>query len=234
MIGVIYESDDNLAHKETAINASSHRNLPISRVAGKLMAGAAMASILFTYSPLVRANLPNDTNVIKATNTENVVNNEQVSSSKSENSDIFINIPKIAANALIIKDVDPFNKKEYEEALKRGVAQATGTGLPGEGKTIYLFAHSTSADIFVPQYNAVFYKLEKLAAGDTIELKTSTQSLIYEVKAKAVVAANDTSFLTPSDGEKLILQTCYPPGTSFERLLIFADPVDNKEGSNIK
>ena len=50
-------------------------------------------------------------------------------------------IPKIDANAKVYADVDPFNPEEFLPILKKGVAHAKGTGFPGEGKNIYLFAH---------------------------------------------------------------------------------------------
>src|SRR5260221_10612320 len=39
-------------------------------------------------------------------------------------------IPKIKANSKIIANVDPFNEKEYQWALTKGVAQAKGSSLP--------------------------------------------------------------------------------------------------------
>lgn len=134
-------------------------------------------------------------------------------------------IPKIGATANIIPNVDAGNETEYLEALKKGVAHAKGTYFPGQDKTIYLFAHSTDSVFNIQKYNAVFFLLNKLEKGDQIIVFFMDKKYLYEVEEKKIIAADDTSFLTPKDEEKLILQTCYPPGTSFERLLVFAKPL---------
>jgi sortase (surface protein transpeptidase) len=79
-------------------------------------------------------------------------------------------IPKIAANANVIADVNPANEKEYLAALKKGVAHTLGTAYPGEGGHIFMFAHSTDYFWNVGAYNAVFYLLYKLEKGDEVDL----------------------------------------------------------------
>lgn len=157
-----------------------------------------------------------------------IVQAEQITRTKEEaasfnlNSYFSVVIPKIGATANIIPNVDPGNETEYLEALKKGVAHAKGTYFPGQGKTIYLFAHSTDSSFNVTKYNAVFFLLNKLEKDDQIIVFFLDQKYLYRVEKKLIIPANDTSFLTPKDQEELILQTCYPPGTSFERLLVFA------------
>ena len=79
-------------------------------------------------------------------------------------------IPKIDANAKIFANVDPFNPKEFLPVLKKGVAHAKGTGFPGEGRNIYLFAHSVDSFLNFDKYNAVFYLIGKLDKGDEIDI----------------------------------------------------------------
>lgn len=152
--------------------------------------------------------------------------------SKSYASDIGLDpyfsiyIPKINAKANIIPNVDPGSPRDYLKALSHGVAHAKGTNYPGQGKLIYLFSHSTDSPLNFARYNAVFYLLGKLEVGDRIEIFFMNQRHEYAVSQKFTTTANDTSWITDDgSGEKLVLQTCNPPGTSWNRLLIVAKPI---------
>lgn len=135
-------------------------------------------------------------------------------------------IPKIGANARVISNVDPANEKEYLTSLQKGVAQAKGTAFPGEGGHIFLFAHSTDYIWNVGTYNAVFYLLYKLNPGDEIDLFYKGQRYTYQMIDKTIVDPSQVAFLTrKTDEEFLTLQTCWPPGTSLQRLLVFAKRV---------
>jgi len=135
-------------------------------------------------------------------------------------------IPKIDAKANIIPNVDPGNPTDYLKALSEGVAHAKGTNFPGRGKTIYLFSHSTDSPINITRYNAVFYLLGKLEKGDRVVIYFMNQEYDYVVTDKFVTSASDTSWLTDDgSGERLILQTCDPPGTSWNRLIVVARPL---------
>lgn len=136
-------------------------------------------------------------------------------------------IPKLGANARIIENVDPFNGKEYQRALTRGVAHAKGTNVPGQNGTIFLFSHSSVDFYRAAQFNSIFYLIHKLEKGDTIELYYKGEKYAYEVTEKKRVKANAVEYLSPPTlGQTLTLMTCWPPGTTLERLLVFAQRVD--------
>ncbi len=135
-------------------------------------------------------------------------------------------IPKIAANSPVVKNVSAAVYDEYIEALKKGVAHAAGTAFPGDGGHIYLFAHSTDTFFNVGTYNAVFYLLYKLEPGDDVYLFYKGKKHIYRVLDKRVVDPTEVHYLTRSaTAEFLTLQTCWPPGTTLKRMLVFAAPV---------
>ena len=140
------------------------------------------------------------------------------------NTDFSIVIPKIGAAAPIFANIDPSNPKNYLSALKKGVAHAAGTDLPGETGNVYLFAHSTDAFWNVGTYNAVFYLIGKLNPGDEIVIYYNGKAIKYQVYDKKVVGPDSSQYFgTILPGEKtLTLQTCYPPGTTFERLVVLA------------
>ena len=139
-------------------------------------------------------------------------------------SNFSINIPKISARSRVIENVNASVEREYLAALKNGVAQAAGLSHPGRVGTTYLFAHSTNSPVNYARYNAVFYLLDKLVAGDTVELVYKDRLYKYTVRSTEVLAARDTRYLVPQQEEEiLILQTCYPPGTSWKRLVVVLD-----------
>lgn len=136
-------------------------------------------------------------------------------------------IPKIGANAKIIPNVNPTDEKEFLPVLQKGIAHAKGTVFPGIKGNTYLFAHSTDSFWNVGRYNAVFYLLKDLEAGDEIVLFFENRRYDYAVKELKVVDAKDVSYLVDSQKETeetLILQTCWPPGTTWKRLIVKATP----------
>ena len=135
-------------------------------------------------------------------------------------------IPKLEAKAKIISNVDPTAKEEYLSSLQKGVAHARGTHFPGQGSLIYLFAHSTDSPVNFTRYNAVFYLLSKLEQGDIVTVYFADKKYVYRVSDKVLAKAEDTSWLTKEYGEEvLVLQTCDPPGTTWNRLLVIAKPI---------
>lgn len=140
--------------------------------------------------------------------------------------DFSIVIPKIAANANVINNVNAANETEYLDALQRGVAHAAGTAFPGEGGHIFMFAHSTDYIWNVGTYNAVFYLLYKLEVGDEVNIFYKGTRHVYKVTGKQVVDPSEVEYLTrKTNSEFLTLQTCWPPGTTLKRMLVFAEPV---------
>lgn len=135
-------------------------------------------------------------------------------------------IPKINLNSKIVANVDPSDKSDYLPALKIGAAHAAGSSLPGEGGKIYLFAHSTDYIWHISQFNAIFYLLKELKNGDEVNIFYAGRRYIYQVSNTKIVQPEETVYLKPEKGEEvLLLQTCWPPGTTWRRLLVFAKPV---------
>ncbi len=138
--------------------------------------------------------------------------------------DFGIVIPRLAANAHVVANVDSFDSKAYQYALTKGVAHARGTSVPGAAGNIFLFAHSSENFYEALRYNSVFYLLPKLAAGDAIFLYYHGVKFTYIVTDKKLVDPKEISYLQ-GDSLKatLTLMTCWPPGTNIKRLLVFAE-----------
>ncbi len=152
---------------------------------------------------------------------------------------------------MIIENVDSGNKAEYQKALEHGVAEAGGFAKPGEGKLVYLFAHSSLPPWEMTRTNTAFLRINELQNGDQIVIsapchpessegsqdskksKDSSPSVQndkceykYQVFDKKEYWPNQTEVFTDKrDQNLLILQTCTPIGTDLKRLLVFAKPI---------
>lgn len=132
-----------------------------------------------------------------------------------------IYIPKINAYSKIQKDVDPFNKNEYLEALKSSVAHAKGTASIDQKGTTFYFAHSSANPYEMLRANTPFLRLFELKIDDEFYIYDSGKEYKLKVKDKKIVSPSEVNYLISKD-DQVILQTCYPVGTDFKRLLIIA------------
>ena len=65
----------------------------------------------------------------------------------------------------------------------------------------------------------------KDAKGDIIIISKDRKLYKYKVTDKKTVWPNEVNYLLETKKTQLILQTCVPIGTSFQRLLVFAEPI---------
>lgn len=134
-------------------------------------------------------------------------------------------VEKIGANAPVVPNVDASKKAVYEQALKKGVAHALGTAFPGQPGVSYYFAHSTDTLFNVPRYNAVFYLLWDIKPQDKIVVFFFNRRYDYIVTETKITEPSDVSYFKLATEEQiLVLQTCYPPGTTWKRFLVIAKP----------
>lgn len=135
-------------------------------------------------------------------------------------------VPKISVRTKVLANIDPNKENEYDEILSNKAAHALGSSFPGEKGLIYLFGHSTNSIFNKDFFNPVFYSVKNLEAGDQIALLYKGKVYVYKVSEKMVVNADDFTAIKAGQGEeKLVLQTCWPPGTTWKRLLIIASPI---------
>lgn len=209
-----------------------YRKYNFGKIIGMGLMLSSAAVLLFLFLPIglvelryelqsheqpAQADLAPDT----APDTAKTVRDEAAAHGLSSYFSIFI--PKIDAKAAVIPNVSTVNQPEYEAALMQGVAQARGTYFPGQGKNMFLFAHSTDSPFNFTRYNAVFYLLNRLTTGDQIVIYFLDKKYIYQVRTMVIASPSDTSWLYKNFGtETLILQTCDPPGTQLRRLLVIA------------
>lgn len=143
-----------------------------------------------------------------------------------KDTDFSITIPKIGASAKVYPNIDPTSSGEFVPVLQKGIAHAKGSVFPGLSGNVYLFAHSTDSWWNVGRYNAVFYLLKNLTKGDQIIVFFENKRHEYIVSQVIVMDARDVSLLSAAQSgeEQLVLQTCWPPGTTWKRLVVLAKP----------
>ncbi len=243
--GVIYQYQS--PPRAQARARSSARSTGLARVAGLALVALSLGGIMGPLTPALRLEasywLSQAKQAIQPSNHETMVRSlpksvpvvfnplktEDGSSIDPASKEFGLIIPKVGINTGVIPAVNPTDPGEYLEALKKGVAHASTSYFPDEDGTVYLFSHSTNYDWFVSDLNAVFYLLKNLTEGDIIVLYYKGKQYTYKLREKRVVAPTETSYLIPQKGIKtLILQTCWPPGSTTERLLLFADLIEDQ------
>jgi len=138
-----------------------------------------------------------------------------------------LEIPKISVAAPIIPDVPGSNKETYDKSLESGVAHFSGTGKPGEGRNIFIFGHSSNYFWAPGDYKDIFKNLDKLSVDDEITVLYQGKIYKYKVVEEKIVKPTQTDVLMDTgNGEQLTLMTCTPVGTSLNRLIIIAKPVN--------
>lgn len=132
-------------------------------------------------------------------------------------------IQKIDVSAPIIDNVDGNNMQTYMNALENGVAHLKKTSLPGDPGNTVIFGHSSYFKNKPGNYKTIFAKLNNLTIGATIQIKHQNKDLAYKVFEKKIVRPEDVSVVSQDNTKRnLTLITCWPIGTTKERLVILA------------
>jgi sortase A len=143
---------------------------------------------------------------------------------KPVNTDFAIVIEKLDVNAPIVQNVNVSDPQAYAEALKYGVAHASISDYPSDQPgNVYLFAHSSLNFWQLGKYATVFNLLGKLTTGDRINVFYKGKDYVYAVVNMEVYPGWNTYPLTRPVLEPILtLQTCDPPGTTLNRLVVTA------------
>lgn len=141
------------------------------------------------------------------------------------NYDFSLVIEKIGLKAPIIYNVPVNDPKKYMKALKDGIAHASVSDLPSEspGNT-YLFAHSSLSFNLFGKYTNAFNLLDKLQKGDKVHVFYNNKDYTYTVRNSEILPGWNTRPLERSVvSPVLTLQSCFPPGTTLNRIIITSE-----------
>lgn len=202
------------------------------RFTGYLVFFFGLIGFIFMLGPLVQAEIRYRVDGILQVKRTVPISFSNVSASENSiipvSTEYGIVIEKINANSRVVAGVSPVDEREYVAALASGVAEALGSTPPGENGNLYLFSHSTDAPWNIIRFNAIFYLLRELEAGDRVVIFYQNKRYDYVVFDKVIAEPSDVSYLTNRyDSPILTLQTCDPPGTLLNRLVVRAKLVSS-------
>jgi sortase A len=99
--------------------------------------------------------------------------------------------------------------------LRTGPGHYPGTPFPGERGTVAIAGHRTT-------YGAPFRNIDKLDAGDRIELRMPYGQFTYRVEQTRIVPPTEVSVTNRVSFDRLILSACHPLYSAAQRIVVFA------------
>jgi len=136
-------------------------------------------------------------------------------------------IPKIAKNIPLldiknqkVDNIDQLNDIFMEE-LENGVIRYPGSAKPGQDGKSFVFGHSSNFPWMKWDYNDVFALLDNVEFNDEIIVYYGQKKHTYKVNKKQVITPGDVSVLKGTDDlSEITLMTCWPIGTTLNRLVV--------------
>ena len=101
------------------------------------------------------------------------------------------------------------------ESLKKGPGHYIDSGLPGQGRLIYVAGHRTT-------YLAPFARINDIRNGDYMTLEVPYGTFEYRAIRHYIVPANDLAVLRNTGKEILRLQACHPRFFATHRYIVDA------------
>src|SRR5688500_14334753 len=122
-----------------------------------------------------------------------------------------LEIPRLGVSAMVTEGIT-------EQALGRGIGHVPNTELPGEGGHVGLASHR----------DTYFRRLNAIAKGDRVRLRTPDGVFSYEVEWARVVDPDRIDLLEDTERPALTLVTCYPfnwVGSAPKRFVVRCRPI---------
>jgi LPXTG-site transpeptidase (sortase) family protein len=139
-------------------------------------------------------------------------------------------IPKIGKNIPLVnvEHFDATNSEEWHKIfmreLEKGIIKYPGSADPGAEGNSFIFWHSSNYPWAKWDYNNVFALLNELNAWDEIIVFFKQKKYVYVVCEKNIVKPWHVSSLGDIPNKKqLTLMTCWPLGTTLNRLLVITE-----------
>ena len=112
---------------------------------------------------------------------------------------------------------------ELDAALLKGTVRYPTSALLGVDGTTLIFGHSSYLPIVRNKNYKAFNGIQKLKAGDTVSVYSSTREYRYVVVGVRLANADEDVVELPSNGKYLALLTCDSFGTKSDRFVVTAD-----------
>jgi sortase A len=135
--------------------------------------------------------------------------------------DLYSSEPVIELGVIEIPKIG-VNMKMYEgirmTTLDYGPGHWPGSAMPGQAGNIVVAGHRTSK-------HRVFRNVDQLVAGDQILFHDANGTHTYSVRSIEVVPPSAVWIVNPTATPTATLFACHPPGSTRERIVVFADLV---------
>lgn len=120
-----------------------------------------------------------------------------------------IEIPKIGVDRTMYEGITL-------KTLDRGPGHWPGTAVPGQLGNAVVAGHRTS-------HNKDFRNIDQLEPGDEIILSTDAGRYVYHVTRTQIVQPDAVWIVDQTPTATATLFACHPPGSTRERIVVFAD-----------
>ena len=119
-----------------------------------------------------------------------------------------LRVPRLGLNMVVVDGTD-------EASLKKGPGRDRRTYMPGEGQLVYIAGHRTT-------YLAPFAHIERMKAGDSVDLEVPYGTFHYRVFKHRIVDADALAVLHSHGREIVELQACHPRFFASQRYIVYA------------
>ncbi|MFC1640936.1 sortase [Patescibacteria group bacterium] len=132
----------------------------------------------------------------------------------------YICVPKLKLEAPVIIGGGTEFYDVFED-LKRGVVLSPDGAYPGELGNVFVTGHSNDYPWRQGDYKTIFALLGKLEHGDAMYLYYDEQRFKYTVYESFQVYPAETWVMDNNPDESIVsLMTCWPPTTTWKRLIV--------------
>ena len=122
-----------------------------------------------------------------------------------------IQIPKIGVDMAMYEGI-------RMTTLDYGPGHWPGSAMPGQAGNVVVGGHRTSK-------HRVFRNVDQLVPGDQIVFTDSNGTHTYAVSKVQIVQPTDVWIINPTPTPTATLFACHPPGSTAQRIVVFADLV---------
>jgi sortase A len=119
-----------------------------------------------------------------------------------------IRIPRIGIDFVLVNGSGP-------DDLRRGPGLYDGRPFPGDRGTVAIAGHRT-------WFQAPFRHIDRLRAGDAVQVDMPYARLTYIVEGHDVVSPRELGVLRRMLYDRLVLSACHPLGSAARRWVVFA------------
>jgi LPXTG-site transpeptidase (sortase) family protein len=120
-------------------------------------------------------------------------------------------------------------EEQMQVGLNHGAVAYPHSAGPGKKGNLIIAGHSSppTESARESEFGSLFAALPEIKIGDVISITTAGSPISYRVVKKTIVSPQMTSILEQQEDESILkLITCYPVGTTRDRMIVLAEKVE--------